>query len=122
MRGFLMQKMSEDQTTREPQERPRSFGIGGAGNIRQCSLYFPLLPVPGGRAANIGSTGTRADATLTEIAPASPDKKEEPRRRSSVFSSSSSAEGERRQSKLLDNMKGIFRRSSTKESEQEDDK
>ncbi|KAK8057216.1 hypothetical protein PG996_011153 [Apiospora saccharicola] len=99
MRSFLMQKMSEDQTTREPQERPRSFGIGGAGNIR-----------------------TRADATLTEIAPASPDKKEEPRRRSSVFSSSSSAEGERRQSKLLDNMKGIFRRSSTKESEQEDDK
>ncbi|KAK7909175.1 hypothetical protein PG985_015053 [Apiospora marii] len=110
MRSFLMHKMSEEQATQEPQERPRSFGIGGAGNIR-------------GRAADIRGTGTRADATLSEIAPApSPDKQEQPRRRSSVFSSSSYAEGERRQSKLVDNMKGIFRRSSTKETEQEDDK
>ncbi|KAK8076115.1 hypothetical protein PG994_003387 [Apiospora phragmitis] len=90
---------SVEQTTQEPHERPRSFGIGGAGNIR-----------------------TRADARLSELAPATPDTKEQPRRRSSVFSSSSYTEGERRQSKLLDNMKGIFRRSSTKESEQEDDK
>ncbi|KAK6852043.1 hypothetical protein PG990_014832 [Apiospora arundinis] len=101
MRSLLFQKMSEEQTTREPQERPRSFGIGGAGNIR-----------------------TRADATLHDLVPAtsSDQKEEQPRRRSSVFSSSSYAEGERRQSKLLDNMKGIFRRSSTKELEHEDEK
>ncbi|KAK8117861.1 uncharacterized protein PG998_006142 [Apiospora kogelbergensis] len=92
--------MPEEQATREPPERPRSFGIGGAGNIR-----------------------TRADATLHDLVPvSSPEKKEErPRRRSSVFSSSSFAEGERRRSKLVDNMKGVFRRSSTKELEQEDD-
>ncbi|KAK7937373.1 uncharacterized protein PG986_014241 [Apiospora aurea] len=91
---------SEEQTTQEPQERPRSFGIGGAGNIR-----------------------TRANATLDRLAAEPPAEKEQqqPGRRSSVFSSSSNAEGERRQSKLVDNMKGIFRRSSTKESEQEDD-
>ncbi|CAJ2509431.1 Uu.00g144570.m01.CDS01 [Anthostomella pinea] len=68
-------------------ERRRSFGVGGAGNIR-----------------------TRAEAELHDWPPT--DNKE--RRRISLTSSSSHHDGERRSSKVSETIKNIFRSPGTK--------